>query len=161
MRGTHDKIVTCRIGVKNKTIRPRGYIKLFSCSSQLSIKFIMCINVKMPTIVGILTFISMVNTTYESLKAIKVFILKHCCWYEHLKLYAQLRWARKKFYNVEAWNLFSSRKKNHRTTLLPFISFLCNTSIWTEWFVVSRNFGISLTYLYLSSMNVNGLFDLC
>ena len=37
-------------------------IKLFSCSTQLSIKFIMLINVKMPTIVGILTFISMINT---------------------------------------------------------------------------------------------------
>ena len=32
---------------------------------------IMLINVKMPTLVGILTFISMTNTTSESLKAIK------------------------------------------------------------------------------------------
>ena len=32
-------------------------IKLFSCSAQLSLKFILLINVKMPTIVGILTFI--------------------------------------------------------------------------------------------------------
>ena len=38
-------------------------------SSQLSMKFIMLINVKMPTIVGILTFISRINTTSESLKA--------------------------------------------------------------------------------------------
>ena len=38
-------------------------IKLFSCSTQLSTKFILLINVKMPTIVGILTFISMINTT--------------------------------------------------------------------------------------------------
>ena len=37
-------------------------IKLFSYSTQLSIKFIMLINVKMPTIVGILTFISKINT---------------------------------------------------------------------------------------------------
>ena len=36
-------------------------IKLFSCSTELSTKFIMLINVKMPTIVGILTFISMIN----------------------------------------------------------------------------------------------------
>ena len=35
-------------------------IKLFSCLTQLSMKFIMIINVKMPTIVGILTFISMI-----------------------------------------------------------------------------------------------------
>ena len=40
-------------------------IKLFSYSTQLSTKFILLINVKMPTIVGILTFISMINTTSE------------------------------------------------------------------------------------------------
>ena len=34
-------------------------IKLFPCSTQLSTKFILLINVKMATIVGILTFISM------------------------------------------------------------------------------------------------------
>ena len=44
-------------------------IKLFLCSSQLSTKFILLINVKMPTIVGILIFISMINTTSERLKA--------------------------------------------------------------------------------------------
>ena len=32
-------------------------------------KFILLINVKMPTIVGILTFISMINTTSERLNA--------------------------------------------------------------------------------------------
>ena len=36
-------------------------IKLFSCSTQLRLKFILLINVKMPTIVGILTFMSMIN----------------------------------------------------------------------------------------------------
>ena len=36
-------------------------IKLFSFSTQLSMKFILLINVKMPTIVGILTFISRIN----------------------------------------------------------------------------------------------------
>ena len=35
-------------------IRPRGY-KKSSCSTQLSMKFFRLINVKMPTIVGILT----------------------------------------------------------------------------------------------------------
>ena len=39
---------------------PEG-IKLFSCSAQLRLKFILLINVKMPTIVGILTFISRIN----------------------------------------------------------------------------------------------------
>ena len=36
-------------------------IKLLSCSAQLRLKFILLINVKMPTIVGILTFISRIN----------------------------------------------------------------------------------------------------
>ena len=39
--------------------------------NQLSTKFILLVNVKMPTIVGILTFISMINTTLETLKAIE------------------------------------------------------------------------------------------
>ena len=34
---------------------PRGYKKI-SCSSQLSMKFFLLINVKMPTVVGILLF---------------------------------------------------------------------------------------------------------
>ena len=46
-------------------------VKLFSPSTQLSVKFIMLINVK--TIVGILTFMSMINTTSESFKARKVY----------------------------------------------------------------------------------------
>ena len=57
--------------------RPRPeVIKLFPCSTQLSTKFILLINVKMPTIVGILTFISMINTASERLEA-RYFI----CWY--------------------------------------------------------------------------------
>ena len=52
-------------------------IKLFSYSTQLSTKFILLINVKMPTIVGILTFISMINTTSERFKERHSFI----CWY--------------------------------------------------------------------------------
>ena len=36
-------------------------IKLFSCSTQLSMKFFLLINVKMPTIVGILTFVNRKN----------------------------------------------------------------------------------------------------
>ena len=51
-------------------------IKHFSYSTQLSTKFILLINVKMPTIVGILTFISMINTTSERLKARNLFICR-------------------------------------------------------------------------------------
>ena len=40
-------------------------IKLFSGSFQLTMKFILLINGRMPTIVGTLTFISRINTTFE------------------------------------------------------------------------------------------------
>ena len=54
-------------------------------------KFIMLINVKMPTIVGILTFICMLNATSESLKARKVGIFQQFSFYEQqLKFHAQL-----------------------------------------------------------------------
>ena len=58
-------------GGKQSSRRKPGskVIKLFSCSTQLSMKFQLLINVKMPTIVGILTVIRMINTTYERLKA--------------------------------------------------------------------------------------------
>ena len=47
------------------------FIKLFSCSTQLSMEFFLLINVKMPTIVGILTFISKINIAYKSFKGRK------------------------------------------------------------------------------------------
>ena len=62
-------------------------IKLFSYSTQLSTKFILLIKVKMPTIVGILTFISMINTTSERLKARHFFICRYFSFYEHEKYY--------------------------------------------------------------------------
>ena len=65
-------------------------IKLFSCSTQLSTKFILLINVKMPTMVGILTFIGMINTTFERFKARNFFICMHFSFYEQLKFHAQL-----------------------------------------------------------------------
>ena len=37
-------------------------IRLFSCSTQLSIKIFLLINIKIPTIVGILTFMSRKNS---------------------------------------------------------------------------------------------------
>ena len=40
-------------------------IKLFSCSTQLSMKFFLLINVKMPTIVGILTLMSGKNSILD------------------------------------------------------------------------------------------------
>ena len=65
-------------------------IKQFFMLSKMSFKFIMLINVAMPTIVGNLTFSNMINTPYESLKARKFFIFQHFSFYEKLKFHAQL-----------------------------------------------------------------------
>ena len=54
--------------------------------------FILLINVKMPTITGILTFISVINTTSERLKARDFFICQYFTFYEQLKFCAQLSW---------------------------------------------------------------------
>ena len=64
-------------------------IRLFSCSPQLSTKFILLINVKMPTIVDIVTFTSMIYTS-ERLKARNFFICWYFSFYEQLKFCAQL-----------------------------------------------------------------------
>ena len=63
-------------------------IKLFLRSIQLSMRFILLINVKIPTIVCILTFISRINT-FERLKARNFFICQYF-FYEQLKFLAQL-----------------------------------------------------------------------
>ena len=63
---------------------------LLKCSTQLSTKLILLINVKMPTYVGILTFISMINTTSERLKARNFFICQYFSFDEQLKFCAQL-----------------------------------------------------------------------
>ena len=65
-------------------------IKLFPCSTLLSTKFILPINVKMPTIVGILTFISMINTPPDRLQARNFFICRYSSFNEQLKFRAQL-----------------------------------------------------------------------
>ena len=56
-------------------------LKLFSCSSQLSMKFILLINVKMPTVVGILTFISGIDIKYKLFIARKFFIVQYFSFY--------------------------------------------------------------------------------
>ena len=66
----NEVVVVIRVDKDKGETRPRGY-KLFSCSTRLSTKFILLINVKMPTIVGILTFISVKNATSKSLRARK------------------------------------------------------------------------------------------
>ena len=91
--------------LKAKTYQKAGpeVIKRFPCSTQLSTKsnllinvkmlstkFILLINVNMPTIGGILTFISMINTTSERLKVIHFLICRYFSFYEQLKFRVQL-----------------------------------------------------------------------
>ena len=45
---------------------------------------------KMPKVVGILTFISMINTTSERHQARHLFICRYFSFYEQLKFHAQL-----------------------------------------------------------------------
>ena len=47
-------------------------------------------NLKMATVVDILTFISLINTKSESLKAIKVFTFQNFSFYEQLKFHVLL-----------------------------------------------------------------------
>ena len=65
-------------------------IKLFSCSTQLNMKFFLLINVKMPTIVGILTFLSEKNSILGLSEPKKAEFLDIFYTYEHFKFHAQL-----------------------------------------------------------------------
>ena len=58
-------------------------------------------NVKMPTIVGILTFSSMINAASERLEARNFFIYRYFSFYEQLKFRAHLTVEHEKmFYNL-------------------------------------------------------------
>ena len=86
-----------------KIVKPGpDVIKLFPSSTRLSIKFFPLINVKMPTIVGILTFMNMKNNIISLAELKKCWIFCDFYTYEHLKFHAQLSWAWKKFYNLGA-----------------------------------------------------------
>ena len=61
-----------------------------------------CTSTGILTNAGILTFISRINTTSESLKARSFFICLKFSFYEQLKFRAQLSWTRKKVYNLGA-----------------------------------------------------------
>ena len=57
----------------------------------------------MPTIVGILTFMSRKNSILHLSEPDKSWISWYFYTYEHLKFHAQLSWAQKKFYNLGPW----------------------------------------------------------
>ena len=69
----------------------------YSCSTQLTMKFFLLINVKMPTINGILTFMSKKNSILGLSEPKKSWLSWYFYTYEHLKFHAQLSWAWKGF----------------------------------------------------------------
>ena len=75
--------------VKKNNLRWTGpeVIKHFSISPQLSIKFILLIKVKMPAIVGILTFMSRKNDIRSWSEPEKCWISWYFFTYEHLKFH--------------------------------------------------------------------------
>ena len=85
---------------------PRGY-ETFLCSNQLSMIFILLINVEMPKIVGILTFISRVNTPTESFKARNTNLFHRFSFYEQLKYFYSLIAITKTLSMVTKINVFT------------------------------------------------------
>ena len=71
-------------------------------------KLILLINVKMPTIVGILPFISRINGTSASSNLRKILIFQQLSFYV-LKFHAMLSWAWNKFYNLGAWTKYHTQ----------------------------------------------------
>ena len=63
-------------------------LKVFSCSTQLSMKIFLLIKVKMPIIVGILTFVSGKNSILGLSEPTKSLISRLFYTYEHLKIHA-------------------------------------------------------------------------
>ena len=63
VQSSRIKSVDLNFGVCLRGDKPGPEVlKLFSCSTQLSMKFFLLINIKMPIIVGILTFMSRKNS---------------------------------------------------------------------------------------------------
>ena len=85
----------------NLKLGHQGY-KTFFILNSAEHEIILLINVKMPTIVGILTVISRIKAASESIKARKMCIFHNFSFYELLKFYAWLSLACKKFYNLGA-----------------------------------------------------------
>ena len=54
-----------------------GYITFLICSTQVSVKFILFINVKMPPVVGILTLVGKINTLYQCIMQEKSFSFQY------------------------------------------------------------------------------------
>ena len=84
-----------------------------------SLTFILLINVEMTTIVGILTFISRINTKLESLRARKILIFLNFSFYEQQKIHARL--STKKVYNLGP-EVQAERKNKKESQLYQYLN---------------------------------------
>ena len=75
-------------------------IKLFSFSTHLSMEFILLINVKMPTTVGILTFVSRINDWLSQFKSEIPYFLSNLMFMSSLNFMLSLVEHEKKFCNL-------------------------------------------------------------
>ena len=148
-------------------------INFFPCSTQLSTKFILLINVKMPTIVGIFTFISIINTTSERLKPRNFFFCRYFSFYEQLKFRALLSWAWKKFYDLGArgsnsiWCWLSDIIRKSFKVSYTLYNWPVRTIVWNNFTVISmyalrsrmKIVWILISWLmrYINSPDISGL----
>ena len=80
--------------------------KLFSCSTQLSMKFQLLIKTKIPANKEVSCFKSLRCCIYHANKCLNANNCWHFNIYEQDKFCAQLSWVWKKFYNLGAWALY-------------------------------------------------------
>ena len=87
---------------KHSLLNPE-VVKLLSGLFRLSMIFILLINVKMPTIVGILSFISRIDTRLRVIKQEKSLFFRKLVFYGQFEFHAQVL-SMKKFYILLATN---------------------------------------------------------
>ena len=90
----------------------RGHKTFFFHTTQLSMNFFLLINIKMPTIVGILIFISRKNFMLSSAVQEESLNCWYLIFYRQNKFPSQLSWAWKKFYNLGPWSVIYGDSRN-------------------------------------------------
>ena len=95
----HNKTYT----TKRRSYRP-DVLNLFSCSTQLSMKFQLLIKTKIPTNKVVPCFKSLRCCIYPTNKCLNANNCWHFNIYEHGKFHAQSSRERQKFYDLEAWS---------------------------------------------------------
>ena len=124
-------------------------------------KFSLFINVKMPTIVGILTCMSGENNILSLTEPWKGRISWYFYTYEHLKFHAQLSWAWKKFYNLGTWFLLavlSPHLRNRKHVFVLLVSFACCPFFSSTWSLgTTAVCDCGIYWISLSTVSVQGI----